>query len=355
MATPIYLPTTTTSLLVNTRTLPKIVYLPAASTIGSGKLFFIKDICGNAANSSIYLSTTGRDLFDGRAGSSIVYGLMSTNFQSLLLAPDGSLNWMILQNYNANVITRGVGFSPLNISGIQLWLDGSDSSTLSLSGTTVTQWRDKSGLGNNTSATGGTNTYTTNAINGLSAVSLNNSWLTGGFTTTFTGTQVQAFAVATLSSGAGTWGRVLSLGRPGVNDYNATDTTFMIIRYSGGQSVGIGRNSSYLSVGIPAYSTPFIVQSSHNGATEAIGVNGTLTPSTQNTGVGSGFNITSYGIGTNTNTGDATYWAGYVGEVIYYTGLLTTLQIQQVEGYLAWKWGLQSLLPSGHPYKNSPP
>jgi hypothetical protein len=26
-----------------------------------------------------------------------------------------------------------------------------------------------------------------------------------------------------------------------------------------------------------------------------------------------------------------------------------------VEGYLAWKWGLVSKLPVGHPYKNQPP
>ena len=106
MAASIYPPATATSVLVNTRTQPKIVFLPAASTIAAGKLLFVKDICGNAANSSIYLSTTGRDSFDGRSYSSITYGLMSTNFQSVLLAPDGLLNWMILQNYNSNAITK---------------------------------------------------------------------------------------------------------------------------------------------------------------------------------------------------------------------------------------------------------
>jgi hypothetical protein len=30
--------------------------------------------------------------------------------------------------------------------------------------------------------------------------------------------------------------------------------------------------------------------------------------------------------------------------------LLTTTQRQQVEGYLAWKWGLQTALPTTHPY-----
>ena len=29
--------------------------------------------------------------------------------------------------------------------------------------------------------------------------------------------------------------------------------------------------------------------------------------------------------------------------------------LEKGEGYLAWKWGLVNLLPSGHPYKNNPP
>jgi hypothetical protein len=28
---------------------------------------------------------------------------------------------------------------------------------------------------------------------------------------------------------------------------------------------------------------------------------------------------------------------------------------QKMEGYLAWKWNLQSNLPSNHPYKNAKP
>jgi hypothetical protein len=34
----------------------------------------------------------------------------------------------------------------------------------------------------------------------------------------------------------------------------------------------------------------------------------------------------------------------------------TTLeQDQQIEGYLAWKWGLQSSLPADHPFRNNAP
>ena len=106
MAASIFPPTLATNILVNTRTQPKIVYLPAVSTVGSGKLYYIKDICGNAGVSSIYLSTTGLDSFDYRFRPSTLYGLMSTNFQSVLLASDGALNWLVLQNYNTNVLTR---------------------------------------------------------------------------------------------------------------------------------------------------------------------------------------------------------------------------------------------------------
>ena len=43
------------------------------------------------------------------------------------------------------------------------------------------------------------------------------------------------------------------------------------------------------------------------------------------------------------------------GEFIIVSGTLSTGDRQKMEGYLAWKWGLQANLPSNHPYKLSPP
>jgi hypothetical protein len=103
----VFAPLTTTNLLINTLCTSKIVYLPAISTVGQGKLYHIKDICGNAARSSIFISTTGLDTIENRFRPSTLYALMSTNFQSVLLASDGALNWMVLQNYNANVVPKG--------------------------------------------------------------------------------------------------------------------------------------------------------------------------------------------------------------------------------------------------------
>jgi hypothetical protein len=238
-----------------------------------------------------------------------------------------------------------------------MWMDAADSSTnsMTLSGSTVTVWKDKSGLGNNTTARSGTSTLTSSAINGKSAISMAGGYFTGPFATANTGNQLHAFGVMTIDSSSGQWPRPLALGRPGVNDYDSSTTTFAIIRYNGTQGVAIGRAGQYLNVGIPAYSTPFLVQSSHNGATEFMGVNGTLTPSSLNTGQTGNFNITSYGLGVNTNTGDYFPWNGFYGEVMYFNVQLSEANRQKIEGYLAWKWGLETLLPAGHPHKSAAP
>ena len=49
------------------------------------------------------------------------------------------------------------------------------------------------------------------------------------------------------------------------------------------------------------------------------------------------------------------YYNGTISELILYVGNINNQQCQQVEGYLAWKWGLQANLPATHPYKLFPP
>ena len=50
-----------------------------------------------------------------------------------------------------------------------------------------------------------------------------------------------------------------------------------------------------------------------------------------------------------------TYWRGQLGEVLVYNGVLTTPERQEIEGYLAHKWGLVASLPNNHPYKKFRP
>ena len=65
------------------------------------------------------------------------------------------------------------GFSPKNISGLQLWLDAADSSTVTLNSGNVSEWLDKSGNGRNAAQTTAANqpAYTQNGLNGLPVLS----------------------------------------------------------------------------------------------------------------------------------------------------------------------------------------
>jgi len=69
------------------------------------------------------------------------------------------------------------GFNPKNLPDLALWLDGSLSSSVTLNGSTVSQWNDQSGNGRNaTQDTAGSQpTFTSNARNGLSALSFGGS------------------------------------------------------------------------------------------------------------------------------------------------------------------------------------
>lgn len=148
----IYPATNITSYLVNTVPQQKIVYLPAASTV-QGRTFFFKDICGNAAVSSIFLSTTGMDRIENTP--STLYGKINAAYGSALLASDGGINWMILQYYTGNVIVNqsitGTALSYLPLA--------TNSTDIGTSPQTVT--------------TNGTVTYTT--IGGKACAYFNNS------------------------------------------------------------------------------------------------------------------------------------------------------------------------------------
>lgn len=54
-------------------------------------------------------------------------------------------------------------------------------------------------------------------------------------------------------------------------------------------------------------------------------------------------------------TNNGGYWDGSVQDLIFFNSVLSTLDRQKVEGYLAHKWGVAALLPVSHPYKTVAP
>jgi hypothetical protein len=46
---------------------------------------------------------------------------------------------------------------------------------------------------------------------------------------------------------------------------------------------------------------------------------------------------------------------GFINEILIYDLNISIAERQQIEGYLAWKWGFQARLPGNHPFKFFPP
>jgi hypothetical protein len=61
----------------------------------------------------------------------------------------------------------------------------------------------------------------------------------------------------------------------------------------------------------------------------------------------------NFQIGANGN--NAVPLTGYIAEVVICNAKLSDSNRERVEGYLAWKWGLQGNLAAGHPYLNAAP
>jgi hypothetical protein len=46
---------------------------------------------------------------------------------------------------------------------------------------------------------------------------------------------------------------------------------------------------------------------------------------------------------------------GYIAEIVVLASIASGVVRQQVEGYFAWKWGLQNSIVANHPFRNRPP
>jgi hypothetical protein len=253
-------------------------------------------------------------------------------------------------------------FTPTQISGCQLWLDAADTTTLTLSGSSVTQWRDKSGNGRNATGYNTTATFNPNGLNaGYSALefsatkSMQSPVPLGTFSSAASGFIIYKFTGSVnLTAAYGLFSRTVSPS-------NGVPTPFDMYSFSNATYRSIGNGTVFTqSSASPNYITQtnasqynFSVQSTAT-TTWNESVNGTFTTLTTSGGTGAGYGD----IGSNVMIGGrldtAVFFQGVISEVILYNISITTLQRQQIEGYLAWKWGLQSSLPANHPYKNSP-
>jgi hypothetical protein len=258
--------------------------------------------------------------------------------------PVYSLNMpnVIFPLYNSPTPT----FQPTFFSNCTLWLDAADRSTVSAAGTSVTQWRDKSGSGNHASVVG-TIRYTA-VIGGLPAMNYPGTapnYLTG--TLINNGTTMTSFAVFQMNSASYTSARVLSLAKTATSDFNNTLYTAAISR-SGSSFLSYRASSPRGSIAA-TFGTAVQNATVFTGASNTYYQNGTAGTTVASSG---SFGYSNYEVGGSFGEESLVPYSGCVCEVIHYTSALDTTQRQQVEGYLAWKWGIQGSLDSAHPYKS---
>ena len=91
-----------------------------------------------------------------------------------------------------------------------------------------------------------------------------------------------------------------------------------------------------------------------NGGQTGVSLNGGSATGSGGVGAGGFRSGTTTYLGVDTTTPNY-YYVGYAMEILIYDTVLSDSQIKEIEGYLACKWGLQSQLPSSHPYATKCP
>ena len=222
----------------------------------------------------------------------------------------------------------------------ELWLDGSDSSTITEISGAISQWDDKSGNARHAAQSNATFRPVVDAttFNSLSSV--------------YFGVAPEFFDISTFGSGTYSWFFAL------VSDTSITSlvgsssvNTYIPIATSGSTNTNILRlnNVNDPSGAYQIYGGELSQSVANRGDayTELNRANGNICgyiniPVVTST-IRLGYAQTGYFLG------------GYMGEVIVLNGTPSSDTIQKVQGYLAHKWGLTANLPNDHPYKNIAP
>jgi hypothetical protein len=227
------------------------------------------------------------------------------------------------------MIPTSPAFHPGVVDGLLYWFDGNDSSTLTVSNNSVTRWVNKTGF--QSAGPSGNSTYnsTTKGVFGkfaLPEVVASNT--------------VSVFAMSYVSNVSSTI--LLSFGassqRVALNNGNGVMSlvqTTSGVNTTGNKSAPVGAmNMIYAAADIS-------LSTGSTGVTFGLIMNASGTM----TGWAGGappLTATGGSFGNDCN--------GTFHEMMLYARPLAQEERQKIEGYLAWKWNIQSVLPSNHPY-----
>lgn len=265
-------------------------------------------------------------------------------------------------------------FDPSQVSGLALWLDATDTSTVVTSGSNVTAWNDKSGNGRNMVANVSFQrpTYSPNSLNGNNSIlffrnASNSFTILENTSFNFTTSSWTYFTVLRRNAANTTFQRFVSMASVingldnnnsfSVNLNSSSPNNFFNMERNGSLAGTFNTSNVCLLENIVNGSLTNI--DIFNANTNYLFTNGSLLTSGGGLNVGATLTIahTRYGCATFTSaTNDAGFESlqGNIGEVLLFNRTLRQSELQEVEGYLAWKWNIQTSLPVTHPFYASP-
>jgi hypothetical protein len=228
-------------------------------------------------------------------------------------------------------------WSPADLgSNLLVWLDAADTNSITITGSGVSRWNDKSGNSRHVDQTNDTYrpSYASNKITFVSQQHL----LCNDFTAY--PTVYDCFAIGRLRNAPGEFCILLyaagGAGMPMLVDSSGNFGSWS----NNGFSAAAGQTWAFGTEGL-AYGTIHNI----NNATWSRD--------------GNALTATSYPVQTSQpsslSRSDYTQAWGDIYELIFVTYNSSLDTKQRLEGYAAWKWGLVGLLPSNHPYKNAAP
>lgn len=235
-------------------------------------------------------------------------------------------------------------FTPRQISGCGLWLDGADRNTITFSGSNISQWRDKSGNARNA-------TQESSANQPLYEPAQSNITMTSPRYFNMASMPSEPYDIFVVGTSLSTTTNWRTLFRTATNDPGMNPIALEAATNNLGYFTSTGFAQFGSLTWLPGVTNLLFARMNSTKTMEA-SLNGTLSL-TAPTVAGTASAVILYMGGLVLNGVYQQQAWGSVKEVIFYTSQVTPQQRQQIEGYLAWKWGLQGSLPANHPYKNS--
>jgi hypothetical protein len=218
-------------------------------------------------------------------------------------------------------------------NGLALWLDAADDTTFSYSsGTTVSQWRDKSGLNNHSSqATVGNQPSRSTFQNSRKTVNFDgtNDFLDG----TSALTLANGYTAFTIVKSSATGERDIITSTPAAQ---STD----IYLYQQASSGKFGNWSNVYTSNPISLNVWYLFSTNVSSVgSETLYLNG----SSQASNSRSLTNTRGYRVGAYyTGSSSGEYWSGEIAEILIFNRSLSSTEMKQVHTYLGQKWGISN-------------